>query len=105
MNLPESIRKGTFKLLMTFGRKKYKIEVTTSQNTFNKIQSLVDNGAYRNRSDFLHDAICEKLAENKIESILEEKILDLIKTNQRIRDEIKKISESVIDDQSESNMI
>lgn len=76
------------KVLATMRQKRERFEVRISPAALKRIDILIDSGEYASRSDFIHEAICEKLAEEKVVKNFKEKLLELIRTDPDIREEL-----------------
>lgn len=70
---------------------KPRIDARVSPAVFKEINDIIKSGAYSSKSDFVQEAIIEKIADIKADNKLREKIIDLIKNDPEIREEIKKI--------------
>lgn len=56
-----------------------------------EIDKLVDSGLYSSRSDFVNHAVTSELSERKIERNMRDRILDMIRSDPEIRQELRKI--------------
>jgi Arc/MetJ-type ribon-helix-helix transcriptional regulator len=72
-------------------RGKERIEVRLSPASLSEIDKLISSGMYASRSDFVNHAVESELSERKIERNIRDKILDLIKSDPEIRDELRKV--------------
>jgi Arc/MetJ-type ribon-helix-helix transcriptional regulator len=72
-------------------RSKERFEIRLSHATLSKIDEMIESGNYASRSDFINQAIYEKIGEEKCLKNIRDIILDLIRTDPEILDEIKKI--------------
>lgn len=72
-------------------RSKFTVQVRISPAAIKEIEALVDAGEYSSRSDFVNQAVISELVEKRLEKELKERVLNLIKFDQEIRDTIRSI--------------
>lgn len=80
-----------FSLLAMVRRSKERFEVRLSHATLSKIDEMIESGNYASRSDFINQAIYEKIGEERCMKNVRDVLLDLIRNDPEIRDEFSKI--------------
>jgi Arc/MetJ-type ribon-helix-helix transcriptional regulator len=84
-------RKKLFLIITMVRRGKERFEVRLSHATLSKIDEMIETGQYASRSDFINQAIYEKIGEERCMKTIKDILIDLIRTDPEIRDEITKI--------------